>query len=227
MPEAFGLALAAAVALGAARLARTAGRAREAARAAYLDQCLPLFAAPTRAATPSGFPRLAGTYRGRRFDLQVLAHALAFRKLPALWLMVTIPAPMPVAATLDILRRPSGAETFSRFPSLPTQLEGIPGLPEDSAARTDDAAGLPPASVLAPHLPLLCSHHAKELVVSPRGVRLVWLAEEGDRGRYLLFRDAELGRVPLPAAALVPILDRLVDLAADLDALAPPRERVA
>ena len=56
----------------------------------------------------------------------------------------------------------------------------------------------------------------KELVLSPRGLRLAWLAEEADRGRYLLFRDAEMGREPIDPAAVAPLLDALLDLRAAL-----------
>ena len=44
----------------------------------------------------------------------------------------------------------------------------------------------------------------KELVISPKGLRLVILAEEADRGRYLLFRDAEMGRMPLDPTGFCP-----------------------
>jgi hypothetical protein len=44
----------------------------------------------------------------------------------------------------------------------------------------------------------------------------VFLAEEADRGRYLLFRDAEMGLQPLAAARLLPQLETLRDLAHQL-----------
>ena len=56
----------------------------------------------------------------------------------------------------------------------------------------------------------------KELVLSPKGLRIVLLAEEADRGRYLIFRDAEMGQTPLAPARLSPILDRLAALRQDV-----------
>ena len=66
----------------------------------------------------------------------------------------------------------------------------------------------------------------KELVLDPRGTRLVWLAEEADRSRFLLFRDAELGREPLDPAVLDELVGRLRELA---DTLSPaqPAEAAA
>jgi hypothetical protein len=52
----------------------------------------------------------------------------------------------------------------------------------------------------------------KEVVLSPKGLRLTWLLEEAPRGRYLLFRDAEMGRTPVPPETLQPLLDALLDL---------------
>jgi hypothetical protein len=49
----------------------------------------------------------------------------------------------------------------------------------------------------------------------------VWLAEEAHRGRYLIFRDSEMGQEPFPAAALKPLLDQLLALSEDLIAAMP------
>ena len=49
----------------------------------------------------------------------------------------------------------------------------------------------------------------KEFIYSPR---LMWLAEEAQRGRYLIFRDNEMGLEPFPAATLEPLLDHVFAL---------------
>ena len=43
-----------------------------------------------------------------------------------------------------------------------------------------------------------------------------FLAEEADRGRYLIFRDAEMALTPLPAARIAPLLETLAALRDDL-----------
>ena len=75
----------------------------------------------------------------------------------------------------------------------------------------------PAAELMARFARLFDNPRMKELVVSPKGLRIVLLAEEGDRTAYLLYRDAELGRKPLPAATLEPMMETLCELHSALD----------
>lgn len=195
-------------------------RARALARASYFDAVKPLFDGGRAQLEPSGFPRMTGRRAGLAFDLQAIPDTLTFRKLPALWVLVTLPEPMPLAATLDLLARPSGNEPFTRFTTLPQSLPTPPDLPKDVAIRTDDAARIPSESLIARHAGLFDDRRIKELVLSPKGLRIVILAEEADRGRYLIFREAEMGMTPLAPARLAPLLDRLAALREDVLALA-------
>ena len=86
------------------------------------------------------------------------------------------------------------------------------GLPP----RRRAVASLPDPSVIARYLNALDYTRLKELAVAQTGLRVVWLAEEADRGRYLLFRDAEMGALPLDPATLQPLMDGLRKLWADL-----------
>lgn len=218
MPPAYPLiaALAAALALWLAyRLAR-ASHDRNRARAAYFDALKPLFQSREVRLQPTGLPRMAGRRGGLAFDLQAVPDALTFRKLPALWVMVSLPEPLPLQATLDLMARPSGQEPFSHFPALPQSLPRPDVLPEGIAARTDNAAGVLPEALLARHAGLFADPKVKELLISPKGLRIVILAEEADRGRYLIFRDAEMAMTPLPPARILPLLDSLTALRDDL-----------
>lgn len=195
-------------------------RGRAARRAAYLDDVQTLFSGGLKATNPDGFPRISGTYQGLTFDVQAVPDTLNMRKLPTLWLLVSLPEPMPVRATFDLMMRPRGVELFSNHASLPVQIEADRGFPHDCAIRTDAPLALPPRDLLLRHTGILQNGKAKELVISPKGLRIVWLAEEADRGRYLIFRDSEMGLTPFPAAELRPLLDYLINLRQDLAATA-------
>ncbi|MEP7242758.1 MAG: hypothetical protein ABI885_03635 [Gammaproteobacteria bacterium] len=159
-----------------------------------------------------GYPRLAGRYQGFPVQVQPVIDTLATRRLPALWLLVTLQDALPVAARLDLMMRPTAATTFSNFDLLPVTLQLPAGFPEHSVLRTDDAQSALPAGVLAPHLDVFESPRAKELLITPNGVRLVWLIAEADRARYGVFREADFGETDLDPDLLRSLLDRLVAL---------------
>lgn len=194
-------------------------RARAAARAGFFHAVMPLFDGGETRVQPTGFPRMTGRRAGLAFDLQAVPDTLTFRKLPALWVLITLPEPLPLHATLDLMARPSGNEPFTRFATLPQSLPTPPDLPAEIAIRSDNAARIPPPVLVARHADLFQDPRVKELVLSPKGLRIVILAEEADRGRFLIFREAEMGRTPLSPARLEPLLDRLAALREDILAL--------
>ena len=159
-----------------------------------------------------GYPRLRGHYAGAPVQLWPVIDTLALRRLPALWLMITVQSPLPVSAKLDFMMRPAGPTTFSNFDLLPHTLPLPAGSPEGGVLRTDDAARAPPASWLAGHLEIFDEPRAKELLVAPQGLRLVWLLAEADRARYGVFRQAEFGSVEIDPAQVEDLLRRLLRL---------------
>ena len=102
-----------------------------------------------------------------RSTVQAVPDALIFRKLPALWLLVTLTEPQPLAGETRIMVRPSGLEPFSTFAQLPTETAPPPGFPPHCVVRTTAPAHLPPAHVMATLAPLLEDPALKEIVLSP------------------------------------------------------------
>jgi hypothetical protein len=195
---------------------RRATTLRATARAGYFGAVAEMFEGVASRAEPSGFARMAGTWGGRRFDLQAVPDTLTYRKLPTLWVMLTLTEAQPARGEMHIMARPGQNDTFSRFGQMPVSVALPPGFPEYCALHCDDAACLPPQEFVAAQAALFANPVVKELVISPKGLRLVLLADEAERGRYLLFRDAEMGRVPLDPDGLVPHLTALCRLHDDL-----------
>ena len=189
---------------------RTRLRATE--RGAYLNAVLALFSDVQTRLTPSGFARMAGRAGGLSYDLQVVPDTLTFRKLPALWVLVTQTEPLPLTATLDLMMRPTLLEPFSNFRQLDHEIALPAGFPADAALRCDLPGAMPPETLLASQSDLFADPRIKELILSPKGLRVVFLAEQADRTAYLLFRDAEMGRQPLNPARIAPLLTRLATL---------------
>jgi hypothetical protein len=198
-----------------ARAQWQAAARRKAARAGYFADVAGLFDRVVTRIQPNGFARMTGHLGACAFDLQAVPDSLTFRKLPALWVMVTLPEPLPLQATLDVMARPTGGEPFSHFAALRHSLPCPDYLPEGAAVRSDDAA-LVDAGFLEGPSALFADARVKELVISPKGLRLVILAEEADRGMFLLFRDAEVGGEPLAATRISDMLETLLALRAEI-----------
>jgi hypothetical protein len=160
----------------------------------------------------AGSYRLSGKYAGLPVQVQTVTDTLNMRKLPSLWLLVTIPGELPLKAAFDMMMRPSGPSTFSNFDLLPTTIERPPDFPEHAVIRTDDEAHVLPAHVVAPYLAPFFRPGAKELLISPKGVRMVLQLAEADRLRYGVFRQAEFGAASVDPELLRGTLDRLIDL---------------
>jgi hypothetical protein len=160
----------------------------------------------------TGLPRLVGHYRGLPVQILPVIDTLPVRRLPALWLLVTVQSALPVSARFDLMMRPTAATTFSNFDLLTVTVPRPAGFPEDSVLRTEDAEHMLAPHVVRPHLDVFEDPHAKELLITPNGVRIVWLLAEANRARYGVFREADFGDVILDPDLLRSLLDRLLTL---------------
>ena len=168
--------------------------------------------------TAAGVSTFAGRWHGERAQVTTIVDTLATRKLPALWLSVTITEPVNIAATFDMMMRPAGPTTFSRFDFLPHTLATPPGFPLEAVIRTDAPGTLLPFATIGAHLETFQNGRAKELLVTRNGLRFVWLLSEADRVRYGAFRQADFGGARLDPALLELLLGRLSALRAALNA---------
>ena len=157
-----------------------------------------------------GYQRLSGRFGGHSIQVLPVVDTLALRRLPVLWLLVTLQEPLPVRGKLDLMMRPNGPTTFSNFDLLPVTLACPAGFPEHAVLRTEDAARAPPLQVLRPHVGMFADPRYKELLIAPNGVRLVWMLAEAERARYGVLRQAEFGEVALQPQLLRELLARLV-----------------
>lgn len=204
------------------RQIRRENRARKSARSSFFEACKSLLSDCRSGTTATGFQRVSGGFRGAVFDFQAVPDSLTFRKLPALWVKVSLPGVLPLDATMDMIVRPGGGESFSGFHAYRHQISLPAGYPQDCAIRTDDPTKLLPDTILLPHLSLFDNERVKELVVSPKGLQITFLAEEANRGRYLIFRDLEMGRSPLHPDRIRPFLEAMLALRSDLLTLRTP-----
>jgi hypothetical protein len=184
------------IAREARRRTKEAGRRADAAVRAVLPDARPV------ACETVGVHGWSGTWRGRAVQVRTIVDTLAVRKLPSVWLSVTVAGPVPVPGTLDVMLRPAGPTTFSRFDDLAVTLPTPSAWPEEAAVRSDSQSVRGALAALG-RPALLAEPRLKELLVSPRGVRAVALVAEADRARYGVFRQAEFGGRECPDPALL------------------------
>jgi hypothetical protein len=161
--------------------------------------------------------KLDGHFKGQFFQIQTIVDTLATRKLPILWLMVTLPKQQPVSATTNLMMRPSGPTSFSKFDFLPHTVRTPQSFPEHAVIKTDETTYTPPFFVIEPHLDLFRDGPGKELLLSPKGLRIVVMAAQADRARYGVFREANFGETVIDIGLTEQILNMLLELQKSLE----------
>ncbi|MER8488067.1 hypothetical protein NKI51_04180 [Mesorhizobium australicum] len=153
-----------------------------------------------------------GSWNGQRVQVRTIVDTLATRKLPARWLSVSITEKVSVPAIFDMMMRPGSPTTFSNFDHLQHTLPKAPGFPAEAVLRTDRRGTRFPQGIIADHMEPFSEGRAKELLITPNGVRIVWLLAEAERARYGVFRQAAFGDTRIDSALIERLLVSLSDL---------------
>ncbi|QKC99857.1 hypothetical protein EB231_27205 [Mesorhizobium sp. NZP2298] len=148
-----------------------------------------------------------GSWNGQRVQIRTIVDTLATRKLPARWLSASITEKVAVPGTFDMMMRPGSPTTFSNFDHLDHTLPKSSALPAEAVVRTDRKGVRFPQEIIADHLGIFSEGRAKELLITPNGVRIVWLLAEAERARYGVFRQAEFGDATLDPTQIERLLE--------------------
>lgn len=174
------------------------------------------------------FPVLEGRYRGFRVKLEPVCDDIGVRKVPSLWLKATLLVPDPSRGVLDFLVRPQGIEVYSPSHDLERRLPIPADWPQHAILCTDAASQTPDLGRLTPHISIFDDPRTKELLVTPRGIRLVYQAAQANRGDYLVLRQAKFAQTRIDHSLVKTLLDRTIAIATDLHgALEEPQTKVA
>ncbi|MEI9964407.1 MAG: hypothetical protein WDM92_06575 [Caulobacteraceae bacterium] len=190
-------------------------------RARFFEGCEALFRTCRVVQDGPGYPVLTGHYRGFDVRLEPVVDALAVRKIPSLWIKATVLARSPVRAVFDLIMRPQGVEVYSPSGDLEHRVASPPGWPAQGVICTDDPKALPDLTLIEPHLSLFQDERMKELLITPKGTRLVRQVCQADRARYAVLRQAEFPAAALDPALARSLLDSAIDVWCSLQAPAP------
>lgn len=163
-----------------------------------------------------GYPVLDGRYRDRTFHLDAIVDTLTFRRIPVLWLRVSLLDALTGTATLDIIVRSQNTEFYSPGNDLPHVLPPRPGWPADAVVRTDDPQRIPDLAVVDRHMAVFDRPQTKELLVTAKGIRIVHMLDQARRAEYLVLRQAEFEQGTVDRETLRDLMDRTIALHRDI-----------
>lgn len=196
-------------------------------RARTFDHVLQLFDAPRISQDDVDFPVLEARYKGWQVKIEPIADHVNVRKIPCLWLLVTVLGRVPFRGSLDFLVRPQNTEFYSPAAKLPERLEVPAGWPQHAILQTDDPAAMPPLARLTPHMALFEDPRMKEMVITPRGVRLVYQLDQATRSSYMVLRQMVFEDFKPTPELTTTLLDAAIAIIEDLRAAAGERQREA
>lgn len=165
------------------------------------------------------YPVLSGQRDGAQVELRLLPDTIQLRKLPVLWLLVTVRRNVAVRGAFDMLLRPSNTEYYSSHDKLPEVIPTPGDWPEDAVIRTDQPDAITPLIArLHPHVKALTADgRCKEIFFSPRGLRLVYRIDESQRGHYLVTRQPLFENEVLDRATVGMLIARALELAETIE----------
>jgi len=171
-------------------------------RGRMLDDCAALFGQAEISVGSDGFPVLTGKIGdGRLARIDLIADTLVTRRLPQLWLRLTIiDRPSRRDFSVGALARATGAEFYSIVAEMPERFATFGDLPLLVRGKRV------PKRIESIATPLLINLFAdarlKEAAVTPNGVRIVRQASEGDRASHILLRQVRFGDETVPNETL-------------------------
>lgn len=187
-------------------------RTASAERAGLLRACEYLLAEPVHGRDPTGFGTLAGRFLDMPVEVRVIPEALAFRRLPQLWLSVSVHRPTGVRGTIDVLRRAVGVEFYAPADELPRRYDVPKGWPGETLVRGSPSAESLLVRASGAIATILTEPRVKEVLLTPRGIRIVSQLCQGERGAYLLLRENRFPMTQISPEQLRPLLARATDL---------------
>lgn len=209
------------LAVGVWRLELRRARAARAARDALFDAVLEVLEEARLDTGPNRYPVLTGRHGGRPVRLEAVVDTLTLRKLPSLWLFVTVHRPFELDSPVSALARPVGTEFFSPNASFRHRLPTPAGFPGHARIATARPTVLDPA-VFDTFGELMRDVRVKEVQAGPAGARIVYQVAEAAQGPYRTGRRADFGAPRLDPRTPTDLLDGLATLA---EALIPERTR--
>ncbi len=200
-------------------------RLLRASRRGLLDRCAGFFEGAQLTLGGDDFPRLTGRRHGRDVHVELIPDTMTIRRLPQLWLQVTVLERQTNVSGIAVLVRPSGGEFYSLTSGFHHHLDPPASFPREVLVRgSGPGSEKLLARLAAPLGAILADPRVKEVAITDKGRRIIRQFGEGRRGEHLLLRQAVFDDVSVAPADLDELLGALSTLSA---AVAQPGEAAA
>lgn len=185
-------------------------------RAALLNESHKVIRIKQSVIDQAGFGHVSGEFAGSSVVLKLEVDSLTARKLPVMWLHITMLRRRGSEGSLDILVRPQNSDIFSPGWNWPKQITPLKSWPQHARYSSMDKA--PVLEKIDKDVSsIFADQRAKALLITPEAVRLTYLIRQADRGHYLLLRTADFDMQPLDSAEIGALTRQLHNLLINLD----------
>ncbi|MEZ2132137.1 MULTISPECIES: hypothetical protein [unclassified Sinorhizobium] len=170
-------------------------------RRRLLDEAEGLLAGARITTGPDGFPTASGCIPdGRLVKIELVPDSMIPRRLPQLWLRLTLYEPAPRhRPVIGALARPTGAEYYSLVHDMPEWMTPPDAMASVLVRGDGSAAPWQTERVLLHFSTLFADSLVKEAVISPNGVRIIRQAAQGERPAHLFLRQSRFPIASVPA----------------------------
>lgn len=186
-------------------------------RAAFFEDSLGALESYRVTQEGRGYPVLEGRYRGHAVRLEPVLDDMTWRKVPSLWLKATVLKANPARATFSYMARPQGGEFYSPASDMAQRMAVPADWPQNAALCTDNMDLMPDPDALTLQMIAFEDPRLKELVVTPKGVRLLYQAAQAERASYLVLRQAKFDGAKADPVLVRALLDRAIAVAESVD----------
>ena len=191
-------------------------RKAQSGRGNIFNDCSTLLTEVSQTQESIGFPMLKGSYNGYRVMLEAQVDTLSMRKLPPLWLTVTVIGRRRTHGSLDVLVRPQNTEFYSPAWDWDDTLPIPSGWPQHAIVRHQGT--LASLDILENFVPeLFTDEKVKELLITPTVVRITYMAKQAERGEYMLMRNAVFDGLPIGREAVAALLQSATEIRKKLE----------
>jgi len=181
------------------------------AKAHLFDEVLSLLDGAILKQEGNDFPQVSGSFSGYEVKFSLIEDTIAVRKIPPLWLLITIQGKASIQGTFDLIVRPSNNEFYSPAWQWNGNLQVPSHWPQHAVIKYQDS--LVDVAKIDNSVPkLFADERTKELLITPLTLRITYMAKQAERGEYLIMRNSVFSGEPIALEIVKKVLMQAIEI---------------